>query len=70
VKSEAGLAQRTPDLAPVVQEVVDAPAWQAGDGLALFVTGTGKRSVVAFDGGAGGATLHVEFATQTPVCAP
>ena len=36
--------------------------------VALFASGSGKRSVVAFDGRAGPPRLHVEFVTETPLC--
>ena len=67
-KSAAGAAQQTPDLAAVVQEIVDASDWEAGHALAFFVGGTGKRSVAAFEGGVGLSSLHVEFTTSVPAC--
>jgi hypothetical protein len=61
----AGAAQRTPDLAPVVQEVVSRPGWASGNALALLVTGTGHRTAVSYDGGSGKApVLHVEYSTD------
>ena len=58
----AGAAQRTPDLAPIVQEIVDRPGWSSGNALALLVTGTGKRVAESFDGVPGGAPLlHLEY---------
>ncbi|MGH7288011.1 MAG: hypothetical protein ACREI8_08355, partial [Myxococcota bacterium] len=63
-------AQRTPDLAAVVQEIVDAPGWESGHALALLVGGLGKRSVAAFEAGVGAASLHVEFTTSVSACAP
>ena len=70
VKSAAGEAQRTPELASVVQEIVDAPGWQSGHALALFVSGVGKRSAAAFEGGTGAASLHLAFTTSVPACSP
>jgi predicted phosphodiesterase len=58
----AGSAQRTPDLAPVIQEIVGRSGWTSGNSLALIVRGTGKRVAVAFDGiSAGAPLLHVEY---------
>jgi hypothetical protein len=55
-------AQRTPDLAWVVQEVVDRPGWASGNALALLVTGRGHRTAVAYEGGAArAAVLHVDY---------
>jgi hypothetical protein len=48
----AGPDQRTPDLAPVVQEIIDRPGWERGNALALVLTGTGRRVAEAFDGAA------------------
>jgi hypothetical protein len=58
----ATTAQRTPDLSSLVQAVVSRPGWQGGNALALQVSGTGRRTADAFDGGAAVAPLlHVEF---------
>ena len=54
---EAGLGQRTPNLAPVVQEVVNRSGWVSGNALALIVTGKGKRVAESYDGTRTGAPL-------------
>ncbi|ADI13288.1 nucleoside hydrolase [Truepera radiovictrix] len=47
---EAGAAQRTPDLAAVLQEVVDRPDWRSGGSVALLFQGhSGLRVARAFD---------------------
>lgn len=58
----AGPNERSPDLAAIVQEIVDRPGWSSGNAIALFTAGTGSRSAVSADypGGAG-AVLHVDF---------
>ena len=57
-------AQRTPDLAALVQSVVGRPGWAQGNALALQVSGTGRRTAEAFEGGAAFAPLlHVEYTT-------
>ena len=62
VLGEAGPGQRTPDLSPVIQEIVNRPGWSQGS-LALFITGTGHRTAESFEGmPTGAARLHVEFA--------
>jgi hypothetical protein len=58
----AGPDQRTPDLSPVIQQVVDRAGWASGNALAIIITGTGKRTAEAFEG-AGGTLLHLEYAT-------
>jgi hypothetical protein len=51
VVGEAGPAERTPDLAAVLSEVVARPGWAAGNALVIIVTGTGERVAGSFDGG-------------------
>lgn len=59
---EAGAAQRTPNLASIIQEVVSRPGWQPGNSLGIIITGTGRRVAESFDGDAAGAPLlHVDF---------
>jgi len=60
----AGDAERTPNLAGVIQEVVSRPGWAPGNALAFVITGSGKRTAESFDGLAAGAPLlHVEYVT-------
>jgi hypothetical protein len=62
VIGEAGPAQRTPGLAAIVQERVNATDWLPGDALTFILTGSGRRTARAFDGVPSGAPLlHVEF---------
>ncbi|MBN1672278.1 MAG: S8 family serine peptidase [Kiritimatiellae bacterium] len=64
---EAGSAQRTPDLAAVVQEIVDQPGWTSGNALALMFTGSGRRTAESYDGSAAAAPLlHVQYRIVTP----
>lgn len=60
---DAGPAQRTPDLAPVIQEIVARPGWVSGNALALIVAGSGRRTAEAFDGELPGSAplLHVDY---------
>lgn len=58
----AGLDQQTPELASVVQEIIDRPDWSSGNSLVLIVTGSGERVAESYDGDEGGAPLlHVEY---------
>jgi hypothetical protein len=57
----AGPDQLTPNLAAVIQEVVDRPGWAPGNALTVIVTGTGRRAAESFEGGAP-AVLQVAFA--------
>ncbi|MBV7336276.1 hypothetical protein KFU94_50195 [Chloroflexi bacterium TSY] len=39
----------TPDLSPIVQEIVDQPTWKLNGVVTLLIMGTGRRSVVSCD---------------------
>ncbi len=60
---EAGLDQRTPDIASVIQEIVNRPGWSSGHSLAVIISGTGERTAESFDGAQSAAAplLHVEY---------
>jgi hypothetical protein len=61
---ERAAAQRTPNLAAVLQEIVNRPGWASGNALALIVLGSGERTAESFDGGAHKApVLHIEWTT-------
>ncbi len=66
-RGDAGSAQRTPNLAPVIQEIVGRPGWSSGNALALIITGTGERVAESYEGGAGKAPrLSVTYRTGAP----
>jgi hypothetical protein len=61
---ESAAAQRTPNVANLIQAIVDRAGWVQGNALALQFTGTGRRTAEAFEGGAPSAPLlHVEYST-------
>ncbi|MEL6593449.1 MAG: Ig-like domain-containing protein, partial [Bacteroidota bacterium] len=62
---QANNAQRTPNLAPVLQEVVDLPGWQSGNAAALFVYGWGRRVAESVNGTAA-PELFVYYSIQSP----
>ncbi|MEM7160717.1 MAG: hypothetical protein AAF799_48215 [Myxococcota bacterium] len=54
--------QRTPELAGLLQEVVDRPGWSAGNDVVFIVTGSGTRTAHAYDGSPSQAPLlHIEY---------
>ena len=62
VIDEAGAAQRTPDLAAVVQEIVNRGGWSSDNAMAFIITGSGHRVARAFEVAATKAPLlHVEY---------
>src|SRR6185503_5006850 len=59
----AGNAQRTPDIANVIQEIVNRGGWNSGQALAIIITGTGSRVAESWDGlPAAAPLLHVDIA--------
>ena len=46
-RGERGRKQRTPNLAPLVQEVVDRQGWRRGNALGVVITGSGRGERVA-----------------------
>jgi hypothetical protein len=49
---EAGSAQRTPNLASLVEHVVGKSSWQQGNAIAFIIRGTGQRIAESYDGSA------------------
>src|SRR3954471_14486467 len=65
---QAGLAQRTPDMTAVVQEIVSRSDWAALNDMVFLITGSGRRTAEAFESGAATAPLlHIEYAPAVPV---
>jgi hypothetical protein len=58
-----GPDQRTPELAAVVQEIVNRPGWASGNAMAFIITGTGRRTAEAIEDGNQAPLLHVEYRT-------
>ena len=76
-----GQKQQTPNLAPIVQEIVNRSSWVAGNNLVFIMDGTGRRTAKAFESAAATAPLLViqygttsatatASATATPTTAP
>lgn len=58
----SGIDQRTLDLSPIIQEIINRSGWSAGNSIALLVEGSGLRTAVSFDGAQASApVLHIEF---------
>lgn len=61
----AGADQRTPNIAALVQAVINRDGWSSGNALALQFSGTGYRVAQSFEGSSSGAPLlHVEWTTE------
>ena len=60
--NEQGPGQQTPNLAPLIQEVVKQQNWSSGNSLVLIISGSGKRVADSYNGNQNGAPLlHVEY---------
>jgi hypothetical protein len=51
----SGPDQQTPDLSPIVQEIIDLPGWSAGNALSFLIfsepesDNTGERTAISFE---------------------
>jgi len=54
---QAGSDQQTPDIASIIQEIVNRPGWSSGNSLVIIVTGSGARTAEAYDGAPAAAPL-------------
>ena len=62
-----GLAQRTPDLAAIVQEIVNRSGWSALNDMAFLLTGTGTRTADSYEyNPASAPLLHIEYLLPGP----
>lgn len=63
----ADVTQATPNLASLVQEIVNRTDWSAGNAMVFLISGLNdKRVAAAFDGDAAGAPLlHIEYDTTS-----
>ncbi len=67
VAESSGIAQRSPDIASIVQEIVSRLGWKTGNGIAIIVGGYGKRVAYSLDGNPDkAARLIVEFRPGIP----
>ena len=74
--TSVGASVQSPDIAPVIQEIVSRNGWAPGNSLVLFVDGLGRRVAVSYEGSASAAPLlHIKYssaqpAPPTPTAAP
>ncbi len=59
---QAGPDQQTPNIASVIQEIVNHQDWSSGNSFVIIITGTGERVAESYNGSSAGAPLlHVEY---------
>lgn len=57
----------TPDLSPIVQELVDRPGWQQNGAMVFIITGDGIRVAASYEGDAdGAAVLRISYQAPPP----
>ncbi|MGP8307971.1 PKD domain-containing protein [Vibrio sp. YIC-376] len=62
IVGEAGTNQRTPDIQPIITEIISQSGWASGNSLAIILSGTGERVAEAYDGDQNAAPLlYVEY---------
>ncbi len=61
----SGIDQQTPNLASVIQEVIDIDGWKENNAMTFVIGGTGNRSAKAFETSASAAPrLYVTYITS------
>lgn|GEM_PF-3074884 len=62
----AGPDQRTPNLALIVQEIINQNSWVPGNPMVMIISGSGKRIAKAYESNPAGAPLlHIEYSLPT-----
>jgi uncharacterized protein YjiK len=62
VEGQAAADQRTPNLATIIQEIVNRTGWTAGNSIVIIIGGTGTRTAEAYDSFPVAAPLlHIEY---------
>ena len=59
---------QTPDLSPIVQEIVNRNGWLAGNSLVIIVSGTGERAAESYNGESQNAPLLVVNYADCTTC--
>jgi hypothetical protein len=66
--NSVGAKQQSPDIAAVLQEVIDRDGWNPNNSVVLAISGSGHRTAEAYEGVAASAVLlHVEYSSPAPV---
>ena len=62
---EEGVAQQTPDISNIVQEIVDQSFWAGGNAMVFIIEGIGKRVARSYNSSSSKAPLlHVEYTSD------
>ena len=66
--NERGPLQRSPDLSPIIQEIVNRDGYSKSSNIGFTISGTGKRAASSFEGG--GLPLAPELCVTYANCQP
>ena len=65
---ERGIKERSSDIAPIIQEIIDQDGWKKGKALVLILSGSGKRVAKSYNGSRTHAPLlHIEYSIDSSV---
>ncbi|MGC8742829.1 MAG: glycosyl hydrolase [Verrucomicrobiia bacterium] len=65
--AEQGASQMTPDISPLIREVIQRPGWKAGNAIAFIIKGVGHRTADSFDKvGGSPPVLYVNYYLEPP----
>jgi hypothetical protein len=60
--NESGTRQQTPNLAPIIQEIISRPGWKNGNAISILGNGSGKRNSHSYDGTpSNAAKLYIDY---------
>lgn len=61
----------SPDLSPILQEIINRPGWSSGNDLAFIFDGTGTRTAFSYDGNVNAAPiLTLSYAVGSDITLP
>ena len=68
IAGQSNAAQRTPNVAGLMQAIISRPGWAAGNSIVFLISGTGHRTADAFDDPGGfPARLTLHYIMSAPV---
>lgn len=57
-----GPDQQTPNLATIIEEIINRPSWQQNNSIVIIISGNGQWGATSYDSSPAAApTLHIEF---------
>ena len=64
-EGETGASQRTPDVTPILNEIIQSPSYEKDGAIAFIISGDGKRVAESYDGSPSqAASLCIDYSYQ------